>query len=46
MAMHWLVRVVSTVGANQIAEFSYVMLMATFVIRSVHELLLQSLTMV
>ena len=43
--IHCLVRMLCTVCANQFGEISYVTLMATFVIRSVHELLLQSLTM-
>ena len=44
-AIHCLDCVLCTVCANQIAEFSYVMLMATFVIKSAHKLLLQGLTM-
>ena len=42
--VHCIICVLCTVCANQIAEFSYVTL-ATFVMKSVHKLLLQRLTM-
>ena len=43
-AINCLVCMLCTVRANQFAEFSYVMLMATFVIRSVHKLVSSNLT--
>ena len=43
-AIHWLVHVLCTVCTNQFGEFSYVMLMATFVIKSVHKLVSSDLT--
>ena len=44
MAIHCLLRMLCTVCANQFGEISYVTLMATFVIKSVHKLVSSDLT--